>query len=72
MVCKKEFSSTKNVREHVISVHMKQRPFSCKYCHKTFGTQPASCRHQKRHCAFNPDKGPFTKDVIRRGGEGFL
>jgi hypothetical protein len=34
--CKKTYKSKENLKLHVKNIHLKEKPYSCSYCHKTF------------------------------------
>ena len=47
-VCKK-FLWAGNISRHTLAVHSRERPYSCKYCDKTFNDPSALWRHQQLH-----------------------
>ena len=71
--CKKSYHSSTNLKRHIIAIHEKLRPYSCKYCEKTFNDAGAVRRHQaiheakgERKFACSVCKKTYTTESYRR------
>lgn len=60
--CKKEFTISSDLQNHIRKDHTHQRPFLCKHCGKSFSTSSVFYQHRKIHTGV----GKFKCDVCHR------
>lgn len=64
--CRKHFVTLSDLKEHsnrCPEFHRQRKPFQCKKCHWTFGTQDSCRRHGKYSCQFRKHSGMSTATV---------
>lgn len=63
--CDKVYKSKENLTLHIKNIHLKEKPYNCKYCPALFSHRNGKTYHERKfHTKYLPHKCPFESKIL--------